>query len=85
MSPPAATGASTGPVKLAGSVPGLWEILASTPGQRFAGLMATQWPEGLVLSAHLDGTGGIITHEAVLPAGAGSYPSLTPAVAAAFW
>ena len=87
MSPPAATGASTGPVKPAGSVPGLWATLAAEAagGQRFAGLMATQRPEGIVLSAHLAGAGGITTHEAVLPPGTGSYPALTPVLGAAFW
>jgi formate hydrogenlyase subunit 5 len=87
MSPPAATGAGMGPVKLAGSVPGLWETLArgTADGRRFAGMMATQRPEGIVLSAHLAGAGGISTHEAVLPPGTGSYPALTPALGAAFW
>ena len=35
----------------------------SPPGRRFAGLMATQRPTGLLLSAHLAGPGGIATHE----------------------
>jgi formate hydrogenlyase subunit 5 len=85
MNPPAATGAGTGLVKLAGSVPELWQTLANATGQRFAGLMATQRPEGLVLSAHLAGTGDITTHEVVLPPAASSYPALTPVLGAAFW
>ncbi|HUZ38008.1 MAG TPA: NADH-quinone oxidoreductase subunit C [Streptosporangiaceae bacterium] len=85
MNPPAAAGASAGPVSVAGSVTELWETLASRAGERFAGLMATQRPEGLVLSAHLAGTGGITTHETVLPPGASSYPALTPGQGAAFW
>jgi formate hydrogenlyase subunit 5 len=87
MSPPAATGAGTGPVNLAGSVPGLWEALAheTAAGQRFAGMMATQRPEGIVLSAHLARARGIITYEAVVPPGTGSYPALTPVLGAAFW
>ncbi len=87
MSPPAVAGASAGPVNLAGRAGGLGEILAreTAAGRRFAGLMATQRPEGIVLSAHLAGPGSITTHEAVVPAGAGSYPALTPAVGAAFW
>jgi formate hydrogenlyase subunit 5 len=87
MNPPAAAGGSAGPVKVAGGVPGLWESLAreAAAGQRFAGLMATQRPAGLILSAHLAGPGSITTLDAVLPPGAGSYPALTPVLGAAFW
>ena len=58
---------------LAGSPADLWEKLSAeaASGRRFAGLMATQRPGGLVLSAHLAGAGGIATHETVLPPGAG--------------
>jgi formate hydrogenlyase subunit 5 len=87
MSTPSRAGAGAGPVVLAGSPGELWEKLSAetAAGRRFAGLMATQRPEGLVLSAHLAGTGGIATHETVLPPGAGSYPALTPVLGAAFW
>ena len=87
MSPPAPAGAGAGPVKLAGSVGELWENLAAgtAAGRRFAGLMATQRPEGVALSAHLAGTKGIATHEVILPPGASSYPALTPVLGAAFW
>ena len=87
MSTPGSAGPSTGPVVLAGSPAELWERLSAeaTSGRRFAGLMATERPGGLVLSAHLAGTGGIATHETVLPPGAGSYPALTPVLGAAFW
>jgi formate hydrogenlyase subunit 5 len=54
-------------------------------GRRFAGLMATQRPEGVLLSAHLAGPGGILTCEAAVPPGDGSYPALTPLVGAAAW
>jgi formate hydrogenlyase subunit 5 len=47
--------------------------------------MATQRPEGLVLSAHLAGTKDITTHDVVLEPGARSYPALTPVLGAAFW
>jgi formate hydrogenlyase subunit 5 len=86
---PAAAGASTGPVVLADSIAGLWEELTRqvAAGSRFAGLMGTQRPGGVLLSAHLAGPGadGIITHEALLPAGTASYPALTPRLGAAFW
>jgi formate hydrogenlyase subunit 5 len=87
MNAPAAAGAGAGPVKLAGSVPALWQDLAAetAAGRRFAGLMATQRPGGLVLSAHLAGTKDITTYDVVLPPGASSYPALTPVLGAAFW
>ena len=87
MSPVAAAGASAGPVILAGSPGELWDklIAETAAGRRFAGLMATQRPGGLVLSAHLAAAGGVATHETVLPAAAGSYPALTPVLGAAFW
>ncbi len=60
MSPPAPAGPGAGPVMLAGSPGELWEKLAAetASGRRFAGLMATQRPGGLVLSAHLAAAGG---------------------------
>ena len=59
---------------------------AAAKGDRFAGLFATRSPGGaLVLSAHVTSPGGIDTLEAALPAGAGSYPALTPRLGAAFW
>jgi formate hydrogenlyase subunit 5 len=84
---PGPAGVGAGPVILAGSPGELRDKLSAeaASGRRFAGLMATQRPGGLVLSAHLAGTGGIATLEAVLPPGAGSYPALTPVLGAAFW
>jgi formate hydrogenlyase subunit 5 len=52
---------------------------------RFAGLMATQRPDGVLLSVHLAGPAGIVIREAQLPAGATSYPALTPRLGAALW
>jgi len=79
--------AGTAPGVAAG-VPELWDELAGevAAGRRFAGLLATARPGGvLLLSAHLAGQGGIGTLEAVLAAGAAGYPSLTPRLRAAFW
>jgi hypothetical protein len=83
---PAATGASASPIKLIGSVPELWQAVAGdvAAGRRFAGLMATQRPAGVLLSAHLAGPADITTYEAGLPPGDGSYPALTPLLGAAF-
>ena len=69
------------------TVSALWDRLADevTAGRRFAGLFGTARPEGLVLSAHLAGRDGVTMAEAVLPATATSYPSLTPRLGAAFW
>ncbi len=87
MTASAAAGAGAGPAKPAGSVPGLWADLAAgtAAGRRFAGLMATQRPGGLVLSAHLAGTRDVTAYDVVLPPGARSYPALTPVLGAAFW
>ena len=66
----------------------LWKEIEGrvAAGDRFAGLFATRSPGGaLVLSAHVTSPGGIDTLEAALPAGAGSYPALTPRLGAAFW
>jgi formate hydrogenlyase subunit 5 len=54
-------------------------------GRRFAGLMGTQRGEILILSAHLAGPDGVVTRDTALPAGATSYPALTPALGPAFW
>ena len=72
---------------VAASVPALWDELtrAADAGSRFAGLFATARPDGLLLTAHLAGPGGVRTLEATLPAGAGRYPALTPRLRAAFW
>jgi Ni,Fe-hydrogenase III large subunit len=74
-------------VILVGSPGELWEKLTAetASGRRFAGLMATQRPGSLVLSAHLAAAGDIATYETVLPPGTSSYPALTPALGAAFW
>ncbi len=65
----------------------LWDSVTRqvAEGRRFAGLMATQRPGGILLSAHLAGATGIVTAEATLPPGAASYPALTPMLGAAFW
>ena len=82
---PAAAGAQA--AVLAGSVGELAGLLEreTAAGARFAGLMGTQRPDGLLLSAHLAQGGRLSTHEALLPPGAGSYPALTPGLGAAFW
>jgi formate hydrogenlyase subunit 5 len=84
-----ATGASTGPTVRAGSVPQLWEDVTRRieAGARFAGLMGTQRPDGVLLSAHLAMTGqpDVTTCEALLPPGTVSYPALTGRLGAAFW
>jgi formate hydrogenlyase subunit 5 len=84
---PVPAGANAGPVMMAGSAAEMWQKVAAetAAGGRFAGLMATQRPGGLVLSVHLAGTADITTHEAVLPPGTSSYPALTPVLGAAFW
>jgi formate hydrogenlyase subunit 5 len=75
------------PAEQTGGVPALWQDLVrqAAGGGRFAGLMAAQRPEGLVLSAHLATAKDITTRDVVLPPGARSYPALTPALGAAFW
>jgi formate hydrogenlyase subunit 5 len=81
--------ARTGADALAGGVSQLWEDVARevSAGARFAGLMGTARPGGLLLSAHLavPGQDGIVTREVLLPGGAASYPALTPHLNAAFW
>jgi formate hydrogenlyase subunit 5 len=54
-------------------------------GERFAGLSASREGVTVTLSAYLAAPGRIDTLEATLPPGARSYPSLTPAIGAAFW
>jgi Ni,Fe-hydrogenase III large subunit len=54
-------------------------------GERFAGLFAARRDGGITLTAHVTGPGGIDTLETPLPAGAVSYPALTPVLDAAFW
>jgi formate hydrogenlyase subunit 5 len=80
-------GANAGPVITAASASELWDELAAeaAAGRRFAGLMATQRPGGLVLSAHLAGTKDVAIYDVVLPPGTSSYPALTPVLGAAFW
>ena len=79
--------ASTPLVKLASDVNSLWDDVTKdvAAGHRFAGLMATQQPDGVLLSAHVADPAGITIREAQLPAGAVSYPALTPRLPAAFW
>ena len=74
-------------VRPASDVTTLWDdvIRDVGAGHRFAGLMATQRPAGVVLSVHLARPGGIVTRETQLPAGAVSYPALTPRLRSAFW
>ena len=85
--PGPAGGGPAGPTGTAASAPALWDLVARdvAGGRRFAGLMATHQADGLLLSAHLAGAGGITTVEAVVPPGAASYPALTPKLRAAFW
>ena len=85
---PARAGAPGGtPVSLASGVSALWDDVTRqvAAGHRFAGLMATQRPAGVLLSVHLAGPSGIVTREAQLPAGTTSYPALTPRLGAAGW
>src|SRR5450755_4594121 len=85
--PPGGLTVRTPLVRPAGDVSSLWDevIKDVAAGHRFAGLMATQQPDGVLLSVHLAEQGGIVTREAPLPAGATSYPALTPRLPAAFW
>jgi len=68
-------------------VAGLWDQVtdAVAAGLRFAGMFGTARPDGLLLTAHLAGPDGVAAVDALLPAGAASYPALTPRLAAAFW
>jgi formate hydrogenlyase subunit 5 len=72
---------------LSARVTSLWNEVARevAAGSRFAGLMGTQQADAVLLTVHLAGPGGIATREVVIPAGARSYPALTPVVGAAFW
>jgi formate hydrogenlyase subunit 5 len=85
----AAGGLSMGtpPVLPAGDVITLWDDVTRevAAGRRFAGLMATSLPDGVLLSVHLAGPAGIVIREVRLPAGADSYPALTPRLRAASW
>jgi formate hydrogenlyase subunit 5 len=69
------------------TVAALWATLDDrlARGERFAGLSAASCGDGVTLIAHLAGPGRVSTLEAVLPAGADRYPSLTPRIRAAFW
>ena len=82
MSPRARVVAATGVRELAEDL-----VREIAGGARFAGLMGTARPDGLLLSAHMAPAAGgqIETREALLPAALGSYPALTPAIGAAFW
>jgi formate hydrogenlyase subunit 5 len=82
-----AAGTGLAAAALAASVPAVWELVAGevARGRRFAGLMATQRGGDLLLSVHLAGRREIATYETLLPAGAASYPALTPVLGAAFW
>jgi formate hydrogenlyase subunit 5 len=76
--------------QLAASVPALWHRVADqvAGGARLADLFATARPGGLLFTAQLADPGGpstLTTQDALLPAGLGSYPALTPLVGAAFW
>jgi formate hydrogenlyase subunit 5 len=73
--------------RLAADATALWEEVAGAvaAGQRFAGLLGTARPEGLVLSAHLAGAGDITVAEGIVPSAAAGYPALTPHRGAAFW
>jgi formate hydrogenlyase subunit 5 len=79
--------AATPPATLASDVTSLWDDVTKdvAAGRRFAGLMATHQPDGVLLSVHVAEPAGIVIREARLPAGAVSYPALTPRLGAAFW
>jgi formate hydrogenlyase subunit 5 len=74
-------------IRSAASVNALWDDVTRdvAAGHRFAGLMATQRPDGVLLSVHLAGPAGLVIRESRLPAGADSYLALTPRLEAAFW
>jgi Ni,Fe-hydrogenase III large subunit len=86
MTPPAAAPPPAAP-PLAPSVPALWELVTDEvrQGHRFAGLMGTSRPEGVLVSAHLAVPGDIAIREALVPAGVMTYPALTPILSAADW
>src|SRR6204780_5525498 len=86
MTPPAAAPPPAAP-PLAPSVPALWELVTDDvrQGHRFAGLMGTSRPEGVLVSAHLAVPGDIAIREALVPAGVMTYPALTPILSAADW
>ncbi len=54
-------------------------------GERFAGLLGSATPTGLRLTVPVARPGGMDLLDADLPAGASSYPRLTPDLPAAFW
>jgi formate hydrogenlyase subunit 5 len=54
-------------------------------GDRFAGLFAARRGDAVTLSAHVAASGRIETLDATLPPDVTGYPSLTPAIGAAFW
>ena len=78
---------ATGTGTVLGSVPALWDELTRrvAAGGRFADLFATARPDGLLLTAHVAGPGGLDTWQALLAPGTASYPALTPRLGAAFW
>jgi formate hydrogenlyase subunit 5 len=81
-------GIGAGGTSILGTDPAaLWESVTRqvAAGRRFAGLMATARPDGVLLTAHLADAAGIEAAEAVLPPDARSYPALTPVLGAAFW
>jgi len=82
---PGTGGTNTSMLATAPAVP--WEnvLREVAAGRRFAGLMATQRPDGVLLTAHLADAAGIATAETVLQPGTGGYPALTPRLSAAFW
>ena len=84
----ASSASGTGGTSVLGADPAaLWESVTRevAAGRRFAGLMATQRPDGVLLTAHLADAAGIAAAEALLPPDAGRYPALTPMLGAAFW
>jgi len=79
------------------TAPATYELVASVPelrarlarqiaaGWRLADLFGTARGGGLLLTAQLAGPDGISSLDALVPAGHGSYPALTPVVGSAFW
>jgi formate hydrogenlyase subunit 5 len=75
------------PYELVASVPELEARLARqiSAGWRLADLFGTARGGGLLLTAQLAGPDGIAALDALVPAGHGSYPALTPLIRSAFW
>jgi formate hydrogenlyase subunit 5 len=78
---------TAGQPQVAASVPELWDRVTEqvAAGGRLADLFGTARDDGLLITAQVAVPGGLLTLDAVLPAGQASYPALTPLAGAAFW